>query len=173
MKKITRGFGLLLILVLFFSGCDKIKAMREAHATIQKGSKVSVDYTLKVEGQVVDSSEGKAPMNYVQGEDKIIPGFQKRLEGLKAGDSKNFSVPPEEAYGPVNPQATKVVEKKLIQGSDDLKPGDMISGTADGHPVEAKVVSINNDKVTLDLNHPLAGKTLDFEVKVVKVEPGQ
>jgi FKBP-type peptidyl-prolyl cis-trans isomerase SlyD len=144
-----------------------------AAETIRKGSKVSMHYTLKVEGQVVDSSEGKAPMTYVQGSGQVIPGVEDALRGLKKGDKKHVSLSPEKGYGKVNPDAFQVVPRSALKKIKDLKVGSVVTGqTAEGQPLRARVIALDGDKATLDLNHPLAGKTLEFDLQVVEVRNG-
>jgi FKBP-type peptidyl-prolyl cis-trans isomerase SlyD len=137
---------------------------------ITKGSKVSIHYSLTVEGQVVDSSEGKEPLTFVQGTGQIIPGLDKEIVGLKAGDKKTVVVAPELGYGPRNPDALQKVPPDAFQNSDKIKAGDVVQGNVQGKQFQAVVASIDKDAVTLDLNHPLAGKTLNFEIEIVKVE---
>ena len=136
---------------------------------IASGKTVKFNYTLKVDNQVVDSSTGHEPLTYVQGKGEMIPGLEKRLEGMKAGDKKEITVPQEEAYGPVNPNAlVEVPTAKLPKGAD--KPGAMLSVTGDeGRNMRAIVKEIHGETTILDFNHPLAGKELHFDVEIVEV----
>lgn len=136
---------------------------------IKKDSKVKIHYTLKVDGEVVDSSEGKDPLEYVQGAQHIIPGLEEALEGLKTGDKKEVTVSPEQGYGPHNPDAMQKVPKSAFHGADGLVVGEMVMGNAGGREFQAKIVDVTDEEVTLDLNHALAGKTLEFSVEVVEV----
>ena len=138
---------------------------------IKDGSKVSFDYTLTVEGKVADSSEGRTPLEYTQGQGQIIPGLEKALLGLKAGDKKTVKVSPEEGYGLIDPQALREVPKTSLPAELKLQVG-MVLGMQgpSGRPLPVKVSQIKDDTVVLDLNHPLAGKELNFKVKIVSVE---
>jgi FKBP-type peptidyl-prolyl cis-trans isomerase SlyD len=136
---------------------------------IEKGSKVKIHYKLTVEGEVVDSSEGKPPLEFVQGEGQIISGLEEELEGLKTGDQKEVVVSPQKGYGPSNPEAFQKVPKQAFQGNAELKEGEWVMGNAGGREFRAKISEINDDSVTLDLNHPLAGKSLEFSIEVVEV----
>lgn len=138
--------------------------------TIKKGSKVSINYTLKVDGNVVDTSEGKEPLSYTQGSGQIIPGLEKQLEGMKKGDKKNVTVTPQDGYGDRNPNSVQKVSKDAFQNTDKLKLGDVVGGSVSGQKFQAVVTEIGEKEVTLDLNHPLAGKTLNFDVEIVGVE---
>ncbi len=137
---------------------------------IEDGSKVSIHYTLRVDGEVVDSSEGQEPLEFQQGSGQIIPGLEAALAGMASGDSKEVVVPPETAYGPVNPEAIQTVPKTAFETTEGLQVGGVIAGeTSDGRKFRARVSDIGLETVTLDLNHPLAGKTLHFSVEVVSV----
>lgn len=137
---------------------------------IKEGSKVSIHYTLKVEGEVVDSSEGQDPLSYVHGSKQIIPGLEAAMTGLKSGDKKDVSIEAELAYGPYNKEAIRQVPRSAFQEADSLKKGDVVSGQIEGQDFRATVQDIDAENVTVDLNHPLAGKTLEFQVEVVSVE---
>lgn len=169
MKK--RSFLIFLLAASFMTtvGCNPF-TKKEAKMVIKEGSKVSINYVLKVDGNVVDSSKEGGPLTYTQGQSQIIPGLEKQLAGLKAGDKKNISVTPGEGYGEHNPQAIQKVPKKAFKDADALKVGTVVAGVAGDREFQAMVVEIGKEEITLDLNHPLAGKTLDFEVEVVSVQ---
>jgi len=138
--------------------------------TISKDKQVSIEYTLKLEDDsVVDSNVDADPLTFVHGSGQIIPGLEKELEGMKAGESKQVVVSPEEGYGESNPKALVEVAKEKIPETA-LKVGTMLQGqSADGGSVYARVAEIKESTVILDHNHPLAGKTLHFDVKVIDV----
>jgi FKBP-type peptidyl-prolyl cis-trans isomerase 2 len=142
---------------------------------IAEGKQVSLEYTLTLEDKSkVDSNVGKDPLVFTQGAHDIIPGLEKKLVGLKVGDSKRIEVPPEEGYGPVKPELkrTQEVPKDKIP-ADAQKVGSKLVGQgAGGQPIFAEVTEIkdNNIVLSVDGNHPLAGKKLIFDVKVLKVE---
>lgn len=138
---------------------------------IEEGSKVTIHYTLKVDGQVVDTSQGRDPLTYVQGQQQIIAGLEEQLSGLQAGQSTEVTVPPERAYGLPDPKAVQEVPRTAFQDPESLQKGGVVQGkTSSGQEFQASVVELDAEKVILDLNHPLAGKTLTFEVEVVDVE---
>lgn len=137
---------------------------------IAQGSKVSIHYKLTVEGEVVDSSEGQDPLAFTHGSGEIIPGLEEELIGLKIGDKKSVSIPPEKGYGRYEAEAIQQVPISAFGEADKLKAGDVVSGEMQGQTFRATVVEIDAENVRLDLNHPLAGKTLEFQVEVVGVE---
>jgi FKBP-type peptidyl-prolyl cis-trans isomerase SlyD len=138
--------------------------------TISKDSVVTIEYTLTDDqNEVLDSSEGMGPLEYLHGHNNLIPGLEKELEGKKAGDSFKTTVPPAEAYGEF--QKELVVEVDRSQFPDDVEITEGMqfeAGGPDGSHV-VTVTAVNDKKVTVDANHPLAGETLHFDVKVVSI----
>ncbi|NLG99862.1 MAG: peptidylprolyl isomerase [Chloroflexi bacterium] len=129
---------------------------------------VSIDYTLTVEGQVVDSTEGEEPLQFLQGHQNIIPGLERELAGMKIGDKKTIVVSPAEAYGEVDPENVIDVPRSEFPAEIPLDPGTELEvKNADGEVLSATIAAVTNDGVKLDFNHPLAGKELTFQVKVV------
>lgn len=145
----------------------------EREVTISSGKEVSIEYTLTLEDKaVVDTNVGSNPLKYIQGARNIVPGLEKALEGLKVGDSKQVTVKPEEGYGDISKEAFLEVKKEQIP-EDALKVGAQLqSQSSDGQIVRARVIEIKEETVLLDFNHPLAGKTLYFDVKVLDIQEG-
>lgn len=139
---------------------------------IQTGSMVAFDYTLTDEnGTVIDSSKGKEPMHYVHGKGEIISGLEKELAGMSVGGEKKVTVKPEEGYGQVNPRAFQEVAKEKIP-PDALKVGTVLMAhNPQGQGIPARVYEIKENTVVMDFNHPLAGKTLFFDVKITDIKP--
>ena len=138
--------------------------------TIQNGVVVSLAYTLTVDGEVLDHSTADDPLIYLHGADNIIPGLEKALTGLAAGDSKQVVVTPEEAYGEYDPDDVEEVERALFPSDVELVEGLVLTlRDEDGHEYDATVVEVGDDTVTLDFNHPLAGETLHFAVEVIEL----
>ena len=135
---------------------------------ISNGSVVSIDYILRGDdGEVIDTSEGDEPLLYLQGVGQIVPGLETALEGKAVGDALKVSVPPEEGYGPWSADQVLQVERGRLP--DDAEPavGMELSGAGPhGEPIHLRVTGVEGETVTLDANHPLAGKTLHFEVTV-------
>ena len=139
---------------------------------IQDNVQVSLEYTLTSDGAVVDSTDGQEPFKYVHGKGQIIPGLERQLAGLHKGDSKEITVGPDEAYGPVDPSATVDVPKEQLPSNATPEVGMVLRGVdPEGRAFRATIQKISDKTVTLDLNHPLAGKTLTFKVKVIDVTP--
>ncbi len=129
---------------------------------------VSIDYTLTVDGQVVDTTEGDEPLYFLQGHQNIIPGLERELVGMKIGDSKKVVVTPGEAYGEVDPDNIIDVPRSEFPEEIPLEPGTELEvKNSDGEVLSATINEVNTDSVKLDFNHPLAGKELTFDVTVV------
>lgn len=144
-----------------------------AETTIHEGSVVSFDYTLSdQDGKVLETSKGKQPMTYTHGKGQIIPGLERELSGLKAGDEKKVHVKPEDGYGPVNPQAFQEVPKEKIP-PEALKVGAVLMAQGpQGQGIPVRVHEIKDVTVIMDFNHPMAGKTLSFDVKITDIKAG-
>jgi FKBP-type peptidyl-prolyl cis-trans isomerase SlyD len=138
---------------------------------VKEGSIVALEYTLTDEsGNVIESSKGKNPMVYVHGQGQIVPGLEKALTGMKVGEQKTVIVKPEEGYGQVNPQAFQELPKENFP-AEALKVGaTLVAQSKDGVPIRMRVHEIKDKTVIVDLNHPLAGKTLTFNVKVSEIK---
>lgn len=136
-----------------------------------EGNKVKVHYTGTFDsGEKFDSSEGQAPLEFEVGGGQVIPGFEQAVVGMKVGESKKVRVPEEDAYGPRNPEM--VIESDLAQFEEGLSPevGQQFQTEMDdGQPVLLTVVGVEGDKVTMDANHPMAGKDLNFEIELVEI----
>lgn len=153
-----------------------VEAAEEAPAamTIQDNVDVGIEYTLTVDGAVVDSTEGKGAFHYVQGKHQVIPGLEHQLAGLHVGDARELTVSPEDGFGPIDPQAFVEVPKSQLPA--DLTPsvGMVLRGVnPEGTSFRATIRDIKDQSVMLDLNHPLAGKTLLFKVTIVDVAPAK
>jgi FKBP-type peptidyl-prolyl cis-trans isomerase SlyD len=137
---------------------------------VNKDKVVSIDYTLtSTEGNVLDSSQGKAPLQYLHGAGNIIPGLENALQGKSAGEQVKISVPPAQAYGERDERMVQPVPRSAFQGIDRIEPGMQFQANTQAGPRIVTIVGVNADQVTVDANHPLAGQTLNFDVKVVGV----
>jgi FKBP-type peptidyl-prolyl cis-trans isomerase 2 len=137
---------------------------------VKQGDKVKIEYTGKFDdGTVFDSSEkhGK-PIEFEVGAKQVVPGFENAVLHMEEGEEKSFVLKPSEAYGEVNEQMVQKLPKDKLPA--DVKEG-MVLGMnlPNGGQLPAKVLEVNDDEVMLDLNHPLAGKTLHFEIKVIGI----
>jgi FKBP-type peptidyl-prolyl cis-trans isomerase SlyD len=131
---------------------------------------VTLDYTLTDdEGTVVDKSEG-GNFLYLHGASNIIPGLEQALEGKAAGDELTVAVEPKDGYGERNDEMTQVVPREMFESETEIQPGMQFHAQSpDGQMLVVTVVDVNDEKVTVDGNHPLAGVNLNFDVKVVDV----
>ena len=139
---------------------------------ITKNKVALIHYTLKDDnGEVLDSSEGKDPLAYIQGIGNLIPGLEEKLEGKAAGDKIETIVSPEKGYGVRSEENVHVVPLSSFQadGDEKLVEGMQVRVETNQGVALADVAKIEGDDVTLDLNHPLAGETLHFNVEVIDV----
>lgn len=139
---------------------------------VKKGGRVSVLYTGRLkDGTVFDSNIGQAPLVFSVGKGKVIKGFENAVIGMKLGQTKTAVFKPSEAYGPRDPELVFTVQAADIPAGTDVQTGREISFTAgDGSLIEGVVAGIDGDMVTIDGNHPLAGKNLTFDIKVVDIK---
>ena len=129
---------------------------------------VTMEYTLTVNGEVVDSSDENDPLVFLQGYRNIIPGLERELYGMKVGDSKKVSVKPLDGYGEKDPDAFMDVPRSEFPAEIPLEIGvELDIRDEDNEVMSATIVDVDKDNVRLDFNHPLAGETLDFEVKIL------
>jgi FKBP-type peptidyl-prolyl cis-trans isomerase SlyD len=157
-------FGIAFVLVALQAVA--VPAYGASDLAVADGLKVTLEYTLSLQNQdVVDSNVGQAPFTFTQGAHEIVPGLEKSLIGMKVGEKKRVEVSASEGYGPYDKKARTTVE--LARLPQNLKAGDVLQGS-DGRLV--KVLELNEKTAVLDLNHPLAGKHLTFDVMILNVE---
>jgi FKBP-type peptidyl-prolyl cis-trans isomerase SlyD len=139
---------------------------------VKDGMMVSLEYTLKSpDGKVMETSKGREPLRYIHGQKMMIPGLEKELTGMKVGGEKHVTVKPEDGYGKINPNAVQEIPKEKIP-PNGLKVGAVLAAKSpEGMVVPMTVRQIKDKTVVLDMNHPMAGKTLVFDVKVVDIQP--
>jgi FKBP-type peptidyl-prolyl cis-trans isomerase SlyD len=141
-------------------------------AAVEQGSTVKLEYTLKDDaGIVLDSNKGQDPLTFTQGADQLMPGLEKEIIGMHAGEEKKVVLKPEDAFGPADPAAQAEVPKGMLPPDALTVGARLMARNASGEQRPVTVKEIKEDTVILDLNHPLAGKTLVFELKVLGVEP--
>ena len=136
--------------------------------TVQDGQVVSIEYTLKVDGEVLDTSEGVGPLQFLAGYDNIVPGLEREMIGMKIGESKDVVVTPEDGYGEFDDEAFMDVPRSEFPTDMEIEEGVELSVTdEDGKNQYARIESLTDESVRLDFNHPLAGAELHFSVKVI------
>lgn len=140
-------------------------------ATAEQGDTVRVEYTGKLQdGTVFDSSEDTEPLEFTLGDEDVIPGFEEAVDGLEEGESVTTTLEPELAYGERRDDLVFQVDRSDIRDDIELEVGDELEiHGRDGNTFPALVQELGDDKVTLDANHPLAGRTLVFEIELVEV----
>ncbi|WP_194436784.1 peptidylprolyl isomerase [Vibrio fluminensis] len=137
---------------------------------IEKNVVVSLAYQVKLEdGAVVDQSTTDAPLDYLHGNNNLITGLEKALEGKQAGDKFEVTVAPEEAYGEHSDDLVQRVPANVFHGVDQIEVGMRFLADTDQGPIPVEVTEVDGDDVVVDGNHMLAGQTLTFEVEVVAV----
>jgi FKBP-type peptidyl-prolyl cis-trans isomerase SlyD len=138
---------------------------------VSKDSIVSLEYRLHLgDGQVVDESGPGQPLSYLHGRGQIVPGLEGQLEGMGSGESKKVIVAPAQGYGEHDPRGLQTVPRDMFPPNAQLQPGMTISAqTEGGDVIPITIREVKGEQVVVDLNHPLAGKTLHFEVTVREV----
>jgi peptidylprolyl isomerase len=138
---------------------------------VENGSFVSVHYTGKLDdGQVFDSSEGRQPLEVEVGAGRVLKEFETALMGMAVNEKKAFTLAPEEAYGERRDDLNHTFARSELPDGADPKVGDVLSLTSsDGQQFPARVADADDEKIVIDLNHPLAGQSLTFDVEVVGI----
>jgi len=138
---------------------------------VTKGDLVQVHYTGKLsDGEEFDSSRGEEPLKVEIGAGQLIQGFEDGLLGMSIGESKTVIIPPDQAYGLRHEEMVRAVTLDQLPDSLEVQEGMILeSSDQQGHRVELRVTEIDGDKVVLDMNHPLAGETLTFDIEVVEI----
>jgi peptidylprolyl isomerase len=135
------------------------------------GDTVKIHYTGTLDdGTEFDSSAGRDPLEFELGSGQVIPGFDKAVEGMAVGDEKTVAIPPEDAYGPRHDQMVQEVPRSALP--DNLEPSEGMALQArgqDGQVINLTVKEVAEESITVDANHPLAGKSLNFDIKLVAI----
>ena len=141
-----------------------------ADSVIEPGKQVKLDYTLSVDNKEIETSIGKQPLQFVVGDKSIIPGLEAGIVGMHVGEEKLVTVESKDAYGISDPKALKEFPISTMPKGVEPKPGMVLQAQApDGESFPATIKEVKEDKVVLDFNHPLAGKQLKFQVKVLDI----
>ena len=154
---------------ILMSGCNLLPGA----AVAKNGDTVQVNYTGKLaDGTVFDSSVGREPFEFTLGAGQAIPGFDNAIIGMKVGEKKTVTIPVDEAYGPHLDDMVIEVSRDRIRSDAEPKVGQILEATGqNGETIRFTIISISdNNTVTLDANHPLAGKDLTFDIELVKIQ---
>ncbi len=170
--------GAVLGALIFLTGTSVERMHQPAQALtlkpgghIQDGSIVSIQYTLTDEtGKVIESNVGKEPLTYVQGAGQIVKGLEREMNGLKIGDQKRVEVKPQDGYGVRDPKALQEVLREKIPPEAQHVGAMLMTKAPDGRAIPMRVDELKDKTVIVDFNHPLAGKTLIFDIKVTDIK---
>ena len=140
-------------------------------AAAEQGNTVRVHYSGFLEdGTIFDSSLEREPLEFTVGEQTVIPGFDAAVVGMEIGGTKTVAIPPADAYGDRDEQMVAVIERSRVPDDIDPKPGSILQVTSpEGGDAQVVVTAVTDETITLDGNHPLAGKELIFELKLVEI----
>lgn len=138
---------------------------------VSSGKVVGMSYSLRNDaGVILDQASHDEPFLYIQGSSQIVPGLESGLEGLKIGEKKTVTVPPEEGYGPLQPGLKMTVKKDQFPDVKDIQAGMQFQAQSpEGHGMVFTIVEVAGEDVTIDGNHPLAGQTLTFAVEILSI----
>jgi peptidylprolyl isomerase len=137
----------------------------------KKGDKVAIHYTGRLtDGTEFDTSAGKQPLEFEVGAGQIISGLDEKIEGMAVGETAKVTVPAADAYGEHDPTRVHQLPREQIPEEIELAAGKQLSATtSDGSEIALNVVEVGDEFVTVDANHPLAGKDLEFELELVEI----
>ena len=139
---------------------------------VNDGQVISMDYTLHVDGKVVDSTEGGESLQFIQGMGHLIPGLENQLYDMKVGDNKRVVVLAKDGYGEEDTEAFMDVPRSAFPTDVPLEKGTELElRDKSGHPMFARIETISEDMFRLNMNHPLAGKELHFDIKITAIRP--
>lgn len=143
--------------------------MDKKEMTVADDVVVTMEYLLKLDdGEEIDSSNGEDPFEFLQGHGQVIPGLEKELYGMRVGEAKKVTVVPSEGYGELDPEDVDTVSREIFPADMDLFVGQSLRlrDADSGQVMQASITELAEDSVVLDFNHPLAGETLIFDVKI-------
>ncbi len=138
---------------------------------VELGTKVTLHFALVLEdGDVIDSNFETAPATFTVGDGNLLPGFESTLIGLENGDEREFTIPPEEAFGQHNPQNVQRVDRSNFD-QQELEVGAMFSFQNGDGELPGVIIEFEDEEILVDFNHPLAGKNIIFQVKIMDIAP--
>lgn len=142
---------------------------------IESSTRVTLNFSLTLEtGEEVDSNFGTDPVSFVMGDGSLLPGFERRLLGMRAGDEAEFRIPPEEGFGEPQDNNVQSIPRADFDSDTPLESGMLFTfADAAGGEVPGMIVDVGDTTVTVDFNHPLSGRTIHFKVRIARVEPAE
>ena len=149
--------------------------MSNIDVPVSEGTRVFLNFSVSLEdGSEVDSNFGGDPVDFVIGDGSLLPGFERRIFGMSAGERQMFKVPPEDAFGQPNENNVQVLPREQFDDDIELEIGLVFSfADAGGGELPGMVISFDEQEVTVDFNHPLAGRTILFDVQIHRVEAAE
>lgn len=147
--------------------------MKDTKPAVADGMVVTFDFTLRLDDdEIADTTEGQMPLRFVVGQGQLLPALEDAMIGMVVGEQRQITIKPEDAYGEWDEDALEEVALSDLPEDVDLEEGAALEVTDnEGETYEATVYEIGKESVTLDYNHPLAGETLQFAVKVIDIRP--
>jgi len=142
---------------------------------IEPNTRITLNFSLVLDtGEEVDSNFGQDPVSFVMGDGSLLPGFERRLLGMRAGDEAEFRIPSEEGFGDPQDDNIQEIPRREFDEEAPLEPGMLFSlADAAGGEVPGMIAAVGEDSVTVDFNHPLSGRTIHFRVRIARVEPAE
>lgn len=154
--------------ILFLSGGYRTVF---ADLVVEQGKRVTLHYVLSINSEQMESTIGKEPLTFVVGTHSVIPGLEAQLMGMKVGEDKKIIIDAKDAYGPIDNNAFKEVPKSSLPPQTELKPGLLVEADdPKGGTFPGVVWEVKADSVVINFNHPLAGQTLEFDVKILDIQ---
>lgn len=167
----TAGTALSMLATAMLLFVSNAGAQEEKTKVVEDGRKVSIEYTLKLDdGTTADSNVGGEPLVYEQGSPQVLPALQAALAEMAIDETRKVTLTPEQAYGPIDSALYHEVDAELIPEEARSVGAELVSVDEAGNQRLVRVRELRGEQILLDLNHPLAGRTLHFDVKVVGVE---
>lgn len=147
--------------------------MAQFEQVVADGMVVTLDFTLTLsDGEVADSTEGEMPLRFIVGQGQLLPGLEDAMLGMTVNEEREITLRPEDAYGEWDEEALEEIDRSELPEDVELEEGMPLEVTdTEGETYEASVYEVREDSVVLDYNHPLAGETLNFSVKVIDIRP--
>ena len=141
--------------------------------TVSKNVVVGLAYTLYVDGAIEDNAPASAPLEYLHGRGNLIPGMETQIEGMKVGEKKQITVDPADGYGEHDPELVIALDRSMFPEGFPIRKGQYVPlHNEEGYKIDSFIQSWDNATVTVDMNHPMAGKTLVFDVEIVSLREG-
>lgn len=141
---------------------------------IKNGDTVKVHYTGKTkDGEVFDSSRERDPLEFTLGRGQLIPGFEEAILGREPGDKVSICIEPEKGYGQADPELIFTVAKSQVPDTIPLKVGTPLQLSSEQGKMDVVITEVGPEEITLDANHPLAGKDMEFDIEILTVKPGK